>query len=105
MSHKSLTVMSAVPLIFLLATSASSWAAQAASAATAADSKSLQIRDAMAPAEAVQRGDTAWQAGELDRAIYYYVLSMQQSSAKAGTLAKIGEIEEGRGNTALAEGL
>jgi tetratricopeptide (TPR) repeat protein len=103
MSIKSPTLMSAVPLMLLLAASASSWAAQAAGAATAAGSKALPAAEAMAPAEAVQRGDAAWQAGELDRAIYYYVLSMQQSSANALTLAKIGEIEEGRGNTALAE--
>lgn len=63
--------------------------------ATALDEKSV--------AELVQRGDAAWQAGDLDRAVYYYVASMQKTTPVAATLAKIGAIEESRNNGALAE--
>jgi tetratricopeptide (TPR) repeat protein len=59
--------------------------------------------DAQAIAALVQRGDAAWQAGELDRAVYFYVTSMQQTAPVAATLAKIGAIEESRNNGALAE--
>jgi tetratricopeptide (TPR) repeat protein len=54
-------------------------------------------------ADAVQRGDAAWQAQDLDRAIYYYVQAMDKSPDDAPTLAKIGAIEDARGNAALAE--
>jgi len=54
-------------------------------------------------ADAVQRGDAAWQAQDLDRAIYYYVQAMDKSPNDASTLAKIGAIEDARGNAALAE--
>lgn len=53
--------------------------------------------------EAVQRGDQAWQAQDFDRAIYFYVQAMDKSPGDAVTLAKIGAIEDARGNTALAE--
>src|SRR6185437_13774127 len=36
-------------------------------------------QDAKGFAEAVQRGDAAWQAQDLDRAIYYYVQAMDKS--------------------------
>ena len=54
-------------------------------------------------ADAVARGDAAWQTGDLDRAVYYYVQAMNKSPHDAATLAKIGAIEDSRGNTALAE--
>jgi tetratricopeptide (TPR) repeat protein len=59
--------------------------------------------DEQAIAALVKRGDAAWQAGELDRAVYFYVSSMQQTAPVAATLAKIGAIEESRNNGALAE--
>ena len=59
--------------------------------------------DAKAFAAAVKRGDKAWQANELDRATYYYVLALERSPQDAATLAKIGAIKEQRGETALAE--
>lgn len=54
-------------------------------------------------AEDVKLGDAAWQAQDLDRAIYYYVQAMGKSPNDATTLAKMGDIEDGRGNSALAE--
>jgi tetratricopeptide (TPR) repeat protein len=62
-----------------------------------------QARGAESFAEAVGRGDAAWQAGQLDRAIYFYVLALDRSPRDAPTLAKIGAIEEGRKNIALAQ--
>ncbi len=59
--------------------------------------------DAKTFAEAVKRGDKAWQANELDRAVYYYVLALERSPQDAATLAKIGAIKQQRGETALAE--
>ncbi len=66
-------------------------------------SASAAAPDAQAVAALVQRGDAAWQAGQLDRAVYFYVSSMQKTGPVAATLAKIGAIEEGRNNGALAE--
>jgi tetratricopeptide (TPR) repeat protein len=63
----------------------------------------LAAHDAKAFAEDVQRGDAAWQAQDLDRAIYYYVQAMGKSPHDAATLAKMGTIEDGRGDSALAE--
>jgi tetratricopeptide (TPR) repeat protein len=59
--------------------------------------------DAKAFAEAVKRGDKAWQANELDRAVYYYVLALDHSPQDALTLAKIGAIKQQNGETALAQ--
>jgi tetratricopeptide (TPR) repeat protein len=98
-----LTFLGASSVLLLFAAAPSSVVAQVPGAANAPAAKRLVADEAAATAEAVQRGDAAWQAGELDRAIYYYVLSMQRSSASAATLAKIGAIEEGRGNAVLAE--
>jgi tetratricopeptide (TPR) repeat protein len=69
--------------------------ANAAPADRAQDPKSF--------AEAIGRGDTAWQAGQLDHAIYFYVLALERYPQDAPTLAKIGAIEEGRQNIALAQ--
>jgi tetratricopeptide (TPR) repeat protein len=60
-------------------------------------------QDAKAHDEAVERGDAAWQAQDYDRAIYYYVQAMNKSPHDAATLAKMGAIEDARGNAALAE--
>jgi len=54
-------------------------------------------------AEAIRRGDAAWQSGQLNRAVYLYVQALERSPQDAPTLAKIGAIEEGRGNTLLAQ--
>jgi tetratricopeptide (TPR) repeat protein len=68
-----------------------------------AKSRPSAAHDAKSFAEAVERGDAAWQAQDFDRAIYYYVLAMDKSPRDAPTLAKIGAIEDARGNAALAE--
>ncbi len=60
-------------------------------------------QDAKAHDEAVERGDAAWQAQDYDRAIYYYVQAMNKSPKDAATLAKMGAIEDARGNAVLAE--
>jgi tetratricopeptide (TPR) repeat protein len=61
------------------------------------------MRDTKGFADAVQRGDAAWQARDVDRAMYYYVQAMDKSPHDATTLAKMGAIEDARGNAALAE--
>lgn len=53
-------------------------------------------------AEGVKRGDAAWAAGELDAALYMYVLALQLSPSDALTFAKIGAIHESQGNGAVA---
>jgi len=58
---------------------------------------------AKAFAAAVQKGDEAFQAQDLDRAIYNYIQALEKSPNDATTLAKIGAIEDARGNAALAE--
>lgn len=68
-----------------------------------ADPKVGHPKEKIGPVEAEQRGDAAWQTGDLEWAIYYYVLSMQSSPTKAVTLAKIGDIEAARGESALAQ--
>jgi len=53
-------------------------------------------------AEGVKRGDAAWTAGELDAALYMYVLALQLSPNDALTFAKIGAIHESQGNYIVA---
>jgi tetratricopeptide (TPR) repeat protein len=53
-------------------------------------------------AEGVKRGDAAWTAGELDAALYMYVLALQLSPNDALTFAKIGAIHESQGNYTVA---
>jgi Flp pilus assembly protein TadD len=53
-------------------------------------------------AEGVQRGDTAWQQGNLDLAVYLYVQALSFDPNDAATLRKIGAIHESRGNRAAA---
>jgi tetratricopeptide (TPR) repeat protein len=66
-------------------------------------STSQVAEDPKAFARDVALGDAAWQAQDLDRAIYYYVQAMGKSPHDVATLAKMGAIEDGRGNAALAE--
>ncbi|MFI4867868.1 MAG: tetratricopeptide repeat protein [Steroidobacterales bacterium] len=115
--NRSLAILAAVPLLLQLAGCASSTGTRADRNATAAVApaapaspakparpiRSDPAADAKTFAEAVQRGDKAWQANELDRAVYYYVLALERSPQDAPTLAKIGAIKQQRGETALAE--
>jgi Flp pilus assembly protein TadD len=55
-----------------------------------------------AAVEGVQRGDVAWQQGNLDLAIYLYVQALQFEPNDAATLRKIGAIHESRNNRTLA---
>src|SRR6266851_4641208 len=66
-------------------------------------SASVPVPDPKGYAEAVQLGDAAWLAQDFDRAIYFYVQAMDKSPGDAVTLAKIGTIEDARGNAVLAE--
>jgi tetratricopeptide (TPR) repeat protein len=106
---KALAVLAAIPLIVQLLGCASSPAQSGANSPSAAakpeEKKSTRsaAQDAKGFAEDVQRGDAAWQAQDLDRAVYYYVQAMGKSPHDAATLAKMGTIEDGRGNSALAE--
>jgi tetratricopeptide (TPR) repeat protein len=100
-------VVVAAPFIILMEGCASSLTAPSAgkAAATATkpeEAKSASTQDTKGYSEAVQRGDAAWQAQDFDRAIYFYVQAMDKSPDDAVTLAKIGTIEDARGNAALA---
>jgi tetratricopeptide (TPR) repeat protein len=106
---KVFAILAAIPLVMQLVGCASS-PAQAGAKAPAAPAKPeekkstpLGAQDAKGFAEDVQRGDAAWKAQDLDRAIYYYVQAMGKSPHDAATLAKMGTIEDSRGNSALAE--
>lgn len=111
MSNKAATIIAAAALLLQLTGCATSAAARAdgsatTSVATRAPAKPAPLeaaQDAKTFAEAVQRGDVAWQTGQFDRAVYYYVLALERSPQDAPTLAKIGAIEEGLGHTALAQ--
>ena len=50
----------------------------------------------------VRRGDLAWAAGQVDTALYMYVLALQRSPNDALTLAKIGEIHQSQGHIEIA---
>lgn len=108
MASRVRTILAAIPLIVLLVGCASSPAPSGAKTPAAAakpeekKSPPSAARDAKEFAEDVQRGDAAWQAQDLDRAIYYYVQAMGKSPHDAATLAKMGTIEDARGNFALA---
>jgi len=100
--------VAAAALFVQLSGCASSPAASAggSTAATKADKQKAPasgVHDPKSFAEAVQRGDAAWQQQDFDRAVYYYVLAMNKSPHDASTLAKIGAIEDFRGNAVLAE--
>lgn len=108
MRNKALLLMVAlvVPLAGC-ATSGSTGAPRTASAAAAKPDKDKTppsaAQDAKAHDEAVAKGDAAWQAQDYDRAIYHYVQAMNKSPHDAATLAKMGAIEDARGNSELAE--
>ena len=53
--------------------------------------------------DAVEHGDAAWRLQDYDRAIYFYVQAMNLHPHDAPTLAKMGAIEDARGNTELSE--
>lgn len=57
---------------------------------------------ASSAAEATQRGDVAWQKGNLDLALFMYVQALQFAPDDAATMRKIGAIHESRGNRPLA---
>jgi Tfp pilus assembly protein PilF len=109
--NKTATIIAVLPLLLQLAGCATSTAARAdggttKSASTRAPAKSVPseaAQNAKTFAEAVQRGDAAWQLGQLDRAVYYYVLALERSPQDAPTLAKIGAIEEARGDSPRAQ--
>jgi tetratricopeptide (TPR) repeat protein len=107
--NKTLTLLATIPLIVQLGGCASAPAqthVQAREGVTQPQkgiSTSPAAHEPKAFAANVALGDAAWQAQDLDRAIYYYVQAMGESPHDATTLAKMGAIEDGRGNTALAE--
>lgn len=101
MPSKAFTILATLPLIVQLAACATS--AVVTSKHEDAKPAAPSAQDARTFAEAVQRGDASWQAGELDRAVYYYVSALERAPNDAPTLAKIGAIEEGRQNIAQAE--
>jgi tetratricopeptide (TPR) repeat protein len=73
--------------------------------ASAAGEKGRPLAPAAAKAfaAAVQKGDEDLQAQDFDRAIYDYIQALEKSPNDATTLAKIGAIEDARGEAALAE--
>jgi len=74
-----------------------------AAAPATGDKASTAAADAKAFTEAVRKGDEAAQAQDFDRAVYHYVQALEKSPHDATTMAKIGVIEDARGNAALAE--
>jgi len=107
--NKTFTILAAIPLVIQLSGCASSPAqtgVRARQAVTQPETRKSPAAVEQKPkgfAENVALGDAAWQAQDLDRAIYYYVQAMDKASLDAATLAKIGTIEDGRGNAAAAE--
>ncbi len=59
--------------------------------------------DAAVFAAEVKLGDDAYQLQDFDHAIYHYIKALDKTPNDATTLAKIGAIEDARGNPALAE--
>ena len=53
--------------------------------------------------EAERRAEVAWQRGDSNWAVYYYVLAIKHGAPQAPTFVKIGEIEAARGDAARAE--
>jgi tetratricopeptide (TPR) repeat protein len=106
---KTLAFLATIPLILQFAGCASSPAqtsVKATETATQSEKKNSTPAVVKPPkgfAEDVKLGDAAWQEQDLDRAIYYYVQAMGKSPHDATTLAKMGAIEDGRGNSTLAE--
>ena len=109
MRNRVLALLVTMPLIVQLAGCASSpapigvQARQAVTQPQTTKSKPPIAQKSKGFAENVALGDAAWQAQDLDRAIYYYVQAAGESPHDATTLAKMGAIEDSRGNAALAE--
>lgn len=109
MRDRALTLVAIIPLIVQLAGCASApvqttvEVRQAVPQTEKRKSASPIAQEPKGFAENVALGDAAWQAQDLDRAIYYYVQAMGESPHDATTLAKMGAIEDSRGNAALAE--
>jgi len=107
--NKALAILATIPLLVQLggcASSPSQTHAQAREGVTQPQkgkSTSPAAQDPKAFAANVAPGDAAWQAQDFDRAIYYYVQAVDKSPHDAVTLAKMGAIEDSRGNAALAE--
>jgi tetratricopeptide (TPR) repeat protein len=106
---KTLAFFATIPLIVQFAGCASSptqTGVKATETATQSEKKNSTppvVKPPKGFAEDVRLGDAAWQGQDLDRAIYYYVQAMGKSPHDATTLAKMGAIEDGRGNSILAE--
>ena len=54
-------------------------------------------------AEAIQLGDDAFRAGDLDKALFQYIRALKKDGDNADALYKIGFIHGARGNNQLAE--
>src|SRR4029450_3913134 len=52
--------------------------------------------------EAIQRGDAALRQGNLDQALYLYVMALEIDDTRPDAFYKIGRIHGYRGNVALA---
>ena len=52
--------------------------------------------------DAVARGDTAWNAGDVDMAVYLYIQALSFQPRDVTTLTKLGTIEQVQGNLPLA---
>jgi tetratricopeptide (TPR) repeat protein len=110
-SNKTYILLAALPLLLQLAGCATTATASGAHGETkpvgnptsAQTPQTDRTEDPKVFAEAIRRGDASWQAGQLDRAVYFYVLALERSPQDAPTLAKIGAIEEGRKNIPLAQ--
>jgi len=77
-------------------------AAQAKPAGRHSDDASSSTRLASSFDDAVRRGDTAWQGGNTDLALYLYVQALSFQPRDVNTLGKIGSIHQGLGNLDLA---
>jgi Flp pilus assembly protein TadD len=58
---------------------------------------------ATSAAEAIQRGDIAVTAGDLDKGLFHYIQALELDEGNAGALYKIGLIHSMRDNQRLAE--
>jgi tetratricopeptide (TPR) repeat protein len=76
--------------------------AQAKPSADRSEDPSSPTRLAGSFAEAVRRGDAAWQSGNADLALYLYVQALSFQPRDVSTLGKIGFIHRTRGNLDLA---
>ena len=86
-------------------------AASNSDAATTADSSSSKARNKKSPLssklaksfdDAVARGDSAWEGGDAQMAIYMYVQALSFRPRDFDTLCKLGAIEEKRNDPELA---